>query len=132
MKIIKNLKNRFKTLLWVLRLPQDRIDLATEIMQEIEAEELREDADDRPIKIIQFDERTMTSFDPITPEQFWHHEVDAFGNIRQVSELEQVIQRARKAKENLEKALDREDYLKARTFQNILDGLEIKYNKLKK
>ncbi len=76
-------------------------------------------------------EQVKFDFDPTTPEQFHTFEVDGFGNIRQYSEEEELIKQGLEVQAKLNKALEDEDYRKAAMFTNVLDGLRIKYNKLK-
>ncbi len=75
---------------------------------------------------------TGASTPPMDSEQFFHAEVDGFGNIiNHISEEEYLLAKGREIQDKLDKALEQEDYRKAAMLENVFKGLKIKYNKLK-
>ncbi len=65
------------------------------------------------------------AFEDMGPEQFFSTSTGS------VDEAESLLSKAREVRKKLDDAIQNDDYIKAQTFQNILNGLEIKYNKLK-
>jgi len=48
-----------------------------------------------------------------------------------LSIAEEILEKAREVREKLDNAIHADDYVKAQMYQNILNGLEEKYNKYK-
>ena len=83
------------------------------------------------IDLTGFNEATTIAFEPMSPQDFFQAEVDAFGNMKKLSEADVIFEKAKEVRKKLDNALDEENYLKAEMFQNILNGLEKQYNRLK-
>ena len=49
-----------------------------------------------------------------------------------IDKVEELLEAGRRVKDKLNEALETEDYIKAKMFQNILEGLRSQYYKLKK
>ncbi len=81
------------------------------------------DAASKGIDIIYDPDTTSYSME-MGPEDFFRTE-------QPLNDEESLLKKAREVKKKLDDAIQDEDYTKAQMFQNILDGLEIKYNKLK-
>ena len=47
------------------------------------------------------------------------------------TEAEELLNAGRRVKDKLDEALENEDYIKAKMFNNILDGLRKQYNRIK-
>lgn len=70
-------------------------------------------------------------FGPMTPKEFAEFEVDGFGNAKKYSVADDILAKAKEVRKKLDDAIHADDYVKAQMYQQILDGLEIKYNKYK-
>ena len=73
---------------------------------------------------------TTSTFDPMTPQEFFSKEVDAFGNLKNVDEKSVLLEKARKVRELLDKAIANDEFEKAEVYQRTLDILQEKYDKL--
>ncbi len=71
------------------------------------------------------------TFDAVNPEEFYFTTNTTQGMKYDENSAEGLLKEARNVREKLDNAIHDNDFIKAKTFQNILDGLEIKYNKLK-
>lgn len=80
--------------------------------------------------VTEADNITWTS-SSTTPEDFFAAEIDQFGNIRNISEAEMLLEQARELRKQLDNAIQNEEYDKAKILQDTLDKVQIKYNKLK-
>ena len=63
------------------------------------------------------------------PESFFH-EVDEFGNLKPMSDKEILMDKARKVRELLDKAIANDEFEKAEVYQRTLDALKRKYDNL--
>ena len=73
----------------------------------------------------------LTEFGPMSAEEFHNFEVDGFGNIKNISAGDMLLDRAREVRKKLDIAIQDENYVKASMLQNVLNGIEIEYKKLK-
>jgi len=73
---------------------------------------------------------TTAEFDPMTPQEFFSKEVDAFGNLKNVDRKEELLDKARRVRELLDKAIANDEFEKAKVYQRTLDILEERYNNL--
>ena len=68
--------------------------------------------------------------DSTSPEEFDNFTF-SFGEPKPLTDIEQVFAKAVEVREKLDNAIHDNDFVKARMLQNVLDGLELKYNRLK-
>ena len=73
---------------------------------------------------------STTTFEPMTPQEFFSAEVDAFGNLKNVDEKSVLLEKAMKVRELLDKAIANDEFEKAQVYQRTLDILQEKYDKL--
>lgn len=73
---------------------------------------------------------TTSTFEPMTPQEFFAAEVDAFGNLKNVDRKEELLDKARRVRELLDKAIANDEFEKAKVYQRTLDVLEERYNNL--
>ncbi len=72
----------------------------------------------------------------MNPEEFWTSSStefvgDPFGGIKNVSELDRLYNQALEIREQINRAINDEEYEVASVLQRTLDVLEMKYNNLK-
>ena len=65
-------------------------------------------------------------------DRFAGWEVDAFGNMKGIFESELLYKRGQEVRAKLDRALDEENYIKARMLQTVLDGIKKRYEQAKK
>ena len=79
---------------------------------------------------IQYYTTTTAEFDPMTPQEYFAKEVDAFGNLKNVDRKEELLDKARRVRELLDKAIANDEFEKAQVYQRTLDILQERYNNL--
>ena len=69
-------------------------------------------------------------FGPMNAEQFFEFEVDSLGNMKSVTEKDILLDKAREVRNQLEEAIDNDEFEKAELLQRTLNAIQSKYNKL--
>ena len=69
--------------------------------------------------------------DSTNPEEFDNFSFSFGEQPKPLTDIEQVYAKAVEVREKLDNAIHDNDFVKARMLQNVLDGLELKYNRLK-
>ena len=80
--------------------------------------------------IIQYFDQTIKVWDPMPPEQFFSHEVDAFGNIKNNSQKDLLLLQLQQLDAQRQKLINEEKYELLIELQEIYDKIKKEYDKL--
>ena len=80
--------------------------------------------------IIQYFDNTIKVWDPMPPDQFFSHEVDAFGNIKHHSQKELLGLQLEQLNAQRQKLLAEEKYELLIELQEIYDKIKKEYDRL--
>lgn len=81
-------------------------------------------------KFFEDEEPKIKEFDPMTPEQFFHTQVDAFGNIKHSSRKDLLALQLTQLLAQKEELLKTENYELLTELQEIYDKLKKEYDNL--
>lgn len=82
------------------------------------------------INITNYFEKTQSAFEPMSPQEFFHHQVDGFGNIKHVSRKELLALQLQQLDEQRSKLLEEEKYELLIELEEIYDKLKKEHDKL--
>lgn len=80
--------------------------------------------------IIKYFDNSIRVHDAMTPQEFFHYEVDAFGNIRHPSEKEKLRAQLESLNEQRKKLLEEEKYELLTELEEIYAKIKQEYDKL--
>ena len=78
----------------------------------------------------EFDKRISERFKPMSPEEFFHHEVDGFGNIKHVSKKDILASQLQQLDEKWQELLDDEKYELLIELKEIYEKIKKEFDKL--
>lgn len=80
--------------------------------------------------IIQYFDKTIKVWDPMPPDQFFHHEVDGFGNIKNTSQKDILLLQLQQLDAQRQKLINEEKYELLIELQEIYDKIKKEYDSL--
>ena len=82
------------------------------------------------INMTNYFEKTQSAFEPMSPEQFFHHQVDGFGNVKHSSRKDLLALQLNQLEEQRSKLLNEEKYELLIELQEIYDKIKKEYDNL--
>ena len=76
------------------------------------------------------EEPKVQSWGPMSPQEFFHHQVDGFGNIKHITRKELLYTQLQKLDEQRSKLLEEEKYELLTELEEIYDKIKKEHDKL--
>ena len=85
---------------------------------------------DRLEKLFEDESQVTKSWQPMSPQEFFHHQVDGFGNIKHVSRKDLLYMQLQQLDEQRSRLLEEEKYELLIELEEIYDKLKKEHDKL--
>lgn len=76
------------------------------------------------------EEPTAQSWEPMSPQEFFHHQVDGFGNIKHINRKDLLYMQLQQLDDQRSKLLNEEKYELLTELQEIYDKIKKEHDKL--